>query len=44
MRNATENTKTHWIICIACTLGCGLVGRLFAAVIPLYLSLVSLID
>lgn len=39
----TENTKTHWVIWIACTLSCGFVGWLLAVAIPFYTSLVSLI-
>lgn len=39
----TENTKTHWIVWIACTISCGFVGWLLAVAIPFYTSLVSLI-
>ncbi|KAF2163166.1 hypothetical protein M409DRAFT_68765 [Zasmidium cellare ATCC 36951] len=39
----TENTKTHWVVWIACTLSCGFIGWLLAVAIPFYTSLVSLI-
>lgn len=42
-RHLTENTPTHWIVWIACTVSCGFVGWLLAVAIPFYTSLVSLI-
>lgn len=39
----TENTKTHWVVWMSCTISCGFVGWLLAEAIPFFTSLVSLI-
>jgi len=39
----TSNTKTHWVVWLACTFGTGILGWLCAEAIPFFTSLVSLI-